>query len=356
MVDFTSRQLRAFLLVAQHHNFTRAAEALFITPSGLSLLIRELERQLGFRLFDRTTRHVALTPQGRRLLAVARRSLEELDGAVSRIGQIARQAGDTLSVGAGLLVAANVLPQAIHEFRTPRPELRIQLFDADPATILQRVRAGALDMGLGSFKNTPGVRRTLFFTFSLMVIRRDHHTVPRRTSTTWSALKGERLLLPSPMRSLIDQHLAHAGVTSRPAMVLNRFDTLIAMVEAGEGTGIVPSSALPVCQRRHVVMSRLINPTVPVEFYQILNRGRELSPVAKEFTTFLQSYIAGWAGRAGVPYIDSRFCRNSTPIRQRDGGPHRLPLMAIRYPASSVAHHGRLRKVSVDDHLIGPLP
>ena len=101
MVDFTSRQLRAFLLVAQYHNFTRAAEALFITPSGLSVLIRELENQLGFRLFDRTTRHVALTAAGTQLLVVARRSLEDLDAAMSRIGQTAKKASDTLSVGAG---------------------------------------------------------------------------------------------------------------------------------------------------------------------------------------------------------------------------------------------------------------
>jgi len=301
MIDFTSRQLRAFLLVAQHHNFTRAAEALFITPSGLSLLIRELENQIGFRLFDRTTRHVALTAQGRQLVAVARRSLEELDGALSRIGQIVRKASDTLSVGAGQLVAANILPQAIKEFRAERPEVRIEVFDGDPATVLQKVRAGTLDMGLGSFNNMPGIRRTLFFRFSLMVIRPDSPTALRRTSTTWSALKEERLILPAPMRALIDQHLARAGVSSNPAMVLNRFDTLIAMVEAGEGTGIVPSSALPVCQRRHVVMSRLINPTVPMDFYQIRNRGRKLSPAAEAFTAFLQGYIARWAGRAGVP-------------------------------------------------------
>ena len=64
MVEFTSRQLRAFLLVAQHRSFSRAAGALSVAPSGLSLMIRELETQLGVRLFDRTTRHVALTPFG----------------------------------------------------------------------------------------------------------------------------------------------------------------------------------------------------------------------------------------------------------------------------------------------------
>ena len=113
--------------------------------SGLSLLIREFENQLGFRLFDRTTRHVALTTHGSQLLAAARRSLEDLDDAMSRIGQTVRHASDTLSIGAGQLVAANILPQAIKQFRSERPGLRIELFDADPATILQKVRAGSLD-------------------------------------------------------------------------------------------------------------------------------------------------------------------------------------------------------------------
>src|SRR3954463_14560741 len=163
MMDFTSRQLRAFLLVAHHHNFTRAAEALFITPSGLSVLIREFEHQLGFRLFDRTTRHVALTGHGSRLVAVARRALQEIDEATSRIGRTAREAGDTLSVGAGLLMAANVLPQAIKEFSSHNPDMRIRLFDAGPAAMMDRVKAGALDIGLGYFNQAPGVRRIPFF-------------------------------------------------------------------------------------------------------------------------------------------------------------------------------------------------
>ena len=75
--------------------------------------------------------------------------------------QIVRQASDTQSVGAGQFTAANILPQAIKEFRGERPEVRVEVFAADPATILQKVRAGTLDMGLGSFKNTP-IRRTLF--------------------------------------------------------------------------------------------------------------------------------------------------------------------------------------------------
>src|SRR5262245_25009559 len=129
MIDFSSRQLRAFLLVAQHHNFTRAAEALVMTPAGLSLLIREFENQLGFRLFDRTTRQVAVTAQGAELLATVRRSIDDLDQAMSRIGERVKEASHTLSIGAGHIVAANILPPALKEFRRHRPELRIEVSD-----------------------------------------------------------------------------------------------------------------------------------------------------------------------------------------------------------------------------------
>jgi DNA-binding transcriptional LysR family regulator len=136
-----------------------------------------------------------------------------------------------------------------------------------------------------------------------MVIRPESETGPRRTSTTWSALKGEPLILPSleSVRSIIEQHLAQAGVSCPSVMVLNRLDTIVAMVEAGQGTGIVPSYALLACQRRRIAISRLTNPTVPIDFHQIRSRSRKLSQAAEEFTTFLQAYIARLAGRAGLP-------------------------------------------------------
>ena len=302
-MDFTSRQLKGFLLAAQHQSFSRAAEKLFVTPSGLSVLIRELEHQLGFRLFDRTTRRVVLTEAGRQLLPAARRVLEELEGVTTHLERTARQAGNTLSLGAGLLMAANILPQAIKEFRGHQSNTRVELFDAGPQAIMERINAGTLDIGLGFFKHAPDVRRIPFFRFSLLAIRPDADAGPRRASVTWSALRGDQLILqapPAPVRELIDPHLANAGVDPRRAIVLNRLETVIAMVEAGAGTGIVPSFALPVCRRRNVTASQLIKPVVPIDLFQIRHRGRTLPPVAEEFTAFLQTYIARWAGRAGI--------------------------------------------------------
>lgn len=230
-MEVSTRQLRAFRLVAQHRNFARAAEALFITPSGLSVLIKELESRVGFRLFDRTTRHVALTPHGRELLAVIQRSLEELDAAIANVGRSAKRDHQSISLGTTPLVAANILPPAMREFRKQRPHVRIQLFDADLPTLIQMVEAGKLDMSLGIFKSMPDVRREPFFRFSLMVARAAKDDIQPRRTTTWSALDGETLISLSPghpHQQLIDKHLAQAGVKVQIGSIVNLLDTQIA--------------------------------------------------------------------------------------------------------------------------------
>ena len=304
MIEFSSRQLRAFLLVAQYRSFSRAAAALFITPSGLSLLIRELETQLGVRLFDRTTRHVALTTSGTELLAVAQRNLQELDSTMSRIGRSSAENSSSLSLGAPTFWTASVLAQAIKEFRLRRPGFRFQVFDGDTATIMPKVESGMLDMGLGFFfKHLPGIRQIPLFRFSLMMIRANTGHGSRQSSITWSALKRERIVaLQSslPLQQLVDRHLAKAGVVYQPSLVLNYLNSQIAMVGAGEGIAIVPSFALPECQNRGILTSRLTNPVVHLDLCEIRKGGKRLPPVAEEFTSFLQTYIASWAGRSGI--------------------------------------------------------
>jgi LysR family transcriptional regulator, carnitine catabolism transcriptional activator len=300
-MDFTSRQLRAFLLVAQHRSFSRAAEALFITPSGLSVLVRELEIQLGFRLFERTTRHVAPTPYGAELIAVVQRNLAELDAATSRIGQSASEADQSLIVGAPPLISANIMVQAIKEFRTHRPGLRIQLYDEKVATILQLVQAGKLDMGLGTFGSATGVRRTPFFRSPLVVIRADKDPAYRRATTTWSALRNEKLItlqLTGHIQQLVSKHLAQAGIKSRANTSINLLDTQIAMVEADEGIAVIPSFGMAACRNRRVSMSRLVNPVVTIGLYLISNRAKKLPPGADEFTRFLKSFVGRWIGHA----------------------------------------------------------
>lgn len=302
-MEFTSRQLRAFHLVAEHQSFARAAEKLFLTPSGLSVLIRELERQLGFRLFDRTTRRVTLTGYGSDLLAVSQPTLKTLDTAMSRIEQAAKGRTRWISVGTTPWMAANVLPPAIKAFRQHRPDLRIRLFDGNLGTIARRVVAGKLDLGLGIFGGMPDIRGVPFFRFSLMVIRPDKNADLNRVSTKWSALNGESLIsLTSnyPHQQLINTQLAKSGISCKYAQTVNLLDTQIGLVEAGEGIAIIPSFGLLACRSRKVTMSELVDPVITLEFQQISHRGRRQQEEASEFSAFLKKYIATWAGEAGI--------------------------------------------------------
>lgn len=302
-MDFTSRQLRGFHLVAQHRSFSRAAEALFITPSGLSVLIRELESQLGFRLFDRTTRQVHLTRFGQDLLISTRHALQELDAAIARLNHAAKGVTRSITVGVTPLMAANLLPQAIREFRGQRPDLQVRLFDGDLKAILRRVEAGRLDLGVGIFKSGPGIRTTPFFRFSLLLIRAGQAGVTPRATTPWAALDGQALisLAPdNPTQQLIDEQVARAGLKCPKEMVVNLLDTQMALVEANEGVAIIPSFGLVVAPHRRVAGSQLTDPTVQLEFHQISPRSRPMSPDALEFGEFLRVFVSRWAGRTGV--------------------------------------------------------
>src|SRR5690349_17032846 len=140
-MNITSRQLKAFLLTARYQSFSRAADQLFITQSGMSVLVRELEEQLGFRLFERTTRKVVLTEHGSRFLPIADRSLLELESAATTIGRSSAQPNDTLVLGATPFVAADVLPQAIAGFGSPGGRrLEVRLVDAELSALTQMLQ------------------------------------------------------------------------------------------------------------------------------------------------------------------------------------------------------------------------
>jgi LysR family transcriptional regulator, carnitine catabolism transcriptional activator len=298
-MDFSSRQLRAFHLVAQHQSFARAAEALLITPSGLSVLIRELERQVGFRLFDRTTRHVNLTALGSELLAVTEPSLSALDAAMSRIEQTAKGRERWISIGTTPWLAANVLPSAIAQFRKRHPKLRVRLFDGLLSEIEQRVHAGKLDMGVGIFKNSPDLRRVPFFSFALMVVSPDQGSVFNNVPMRWTSLDRHRMISLTndyPHQVLIDKQLEKAGVTVVRGQVVKLLETQIALVEANEGIAVIPSFGMLACRNRKVTMSELIDPVVNLDFYQVTSRGNRMSDEAREFSSFLKTYMASWAG------------------------------------------------------------
>jgi DNA-binding transcriptional LysR family regulator len=300
-MNVTLRQLKGFLLVARHRSFSRAAEHMLMTQSGLSVLMREIETQLGFRLFDRTTRNVELTEHGTQFLAVAQDHVRSFEAVVSRIRQSAAEASRWLSIGAPPMTAAHILPAVIAHFQTARQPLHIRLHDTDLPQIAEMVKSGGLDLGLGMFvKPTVGLIRIPLFRFPLVVVRAADAKLSRARARRWSDLAGQAFIgLPpdNPIQQIIAKHLSGVGHRRSPDLTVNYHETLIGLVEAGAGVAIMPSSVLPACRNRRVVIEPLVHPAVHLDLYEIRRRGRALPPGAQEFTDFLKVHIASWAGR-----------------------------------------------------------
>ncbi len=266
----------------------------------MSVLVRELEAQLGFRLFDRTTRKVTLTEFGTKFLPIADRSLLELEAAASIIGRAASTANRQLAIGATPLIAAKLLPAVIGNYAAHNPEMKIVLRDGERARLVAMTTSGEIDLALGCFlAPVPGVRRIPLYRFSLMFI--EPATAPAKEAPRWlrwSDIVDRRLIgspPDNPIRQLIDRNLQRFGRRDPPDMVFSYFETQIAMVAAGVASAVVPTFTIPACRDRRIAMHPLTDPAVPVDLYQIVNRGRKLPPGAEDFTGFVKSYIAEWA-------------------------------------------------------------
>lgn len=288
-MNLSIRQLRAFLHVARIGNFTRAAEQAHMTQAGLSTLVREMERQLGCRLFDRTTRMVSLTAAGKRLLPVVERVVTDLDDVSARLGSEGDEARQTLRVAATPLVSSHLLPQVFHRFRDSHPAVTLKLFDADLRDVEAMVAAGEADLGLGFFfKAAPGLDRVSVGRFHLMrVSPSDGEEGSLSIGTVpWSALRTAELVgLPpsNPIQKVIEGHLATIGMANAQRPAFNFFGTLISMVEAGFGTAVMPTFALAACRRHRVRTDVLVKPKVELDFYRITKRGTHETEAMQAF-------------------------------------------------------------------------
>ena len=295
-MNITSRQLKAFVLTAKHQSFSRAAEQLFITQSGMSVLVRELETQLGVRLFERTTRKVTLTEHGTQFLPIADRSLRELEEAAAKLTRSVAAAKDCLSIGAAPFPAAEIMPHAIRTYATLDPRLQIQIVDAERPRLIEMLQSGQIDVAVltGAPEDPPGTSWNPIARFALMFVCPADMGRNLPLELRWSEIAALRLIgLPRgyPIQQLIDEQLARTARAAPADATCNYLETQIAMVEAGAGAAVIPTSAAPACAKRKISMHALVDPVVWSEYCWVSSRSRTLSARAEDFGAFLRDYL-----------------------------------------------------------------
>lgn len=279
-MNISLRQLRAFLAVARHRHFRRAAEHLHLSQPAISRHIAELEAELGVRLFDRTTREVVPTETGRYLESAIERVLDELEGVLGHVHSEGERRRGKVRIASVPTLSASLMPLCIADCAREYPELTIQLHDQAQTLVLDSVRGGEVDFGIAIDPPESGdfdcqtIMRDPFY----LACRPDHPLAGLK-QVPWKKLQEQPLVLldySSGSRRLIDQALNKHGVIATVVQQTGHTHTAFRMVEAGLGITITPALSSP-------PPSLAMRPLTPVEQRNVMlirRRQRSLSPLA----------------------------------------------------------------------------
>lgn len=294
MLKVTIRQIESFLAVADNGNFSRASRRLNIAQPALSQAVKDLEAELGVRLFDRTTRRVELTDAGREFAGSAAAILEDLQLAVQNARDLAQRKRGRIRIAAPPLLAAVVLPQAISAFKAQHPGISVELVDVGTEQILQSVISGRAECGLGTFSaGSEGIERVLLMRDNLMLFCAADSALDRSGPIRWKDLETEPIIAltrDSGIRLLVEVGFEAAQIPVKPAYEVSHVTTALALVEAGLGVSVLPTYAKAAALHKRIVGRQLCEPTISRDIVLIHASGRAISPAVTAFTTILRRF------------------------------------------------------------------
>ena len=295
--DLSTRQLRAFMALAERRHFTRAAEACNLSQPAFSALIRTLETGLGTRLFDRNTRSVQLTPEGRLFEPSARRLLADVADALRDLDdQVERRRG-RVHVAALPSLSAGWLPEIFAEFRAQWPGVELVLSDKLSDACFDLVRGGQADFALASGSARPAEAVGLHLLpvhadrFHL-VCRADHPlaTGPRPTPKRVAAYPFVHMTRNSSVRQALE--VALHPLVMNTVLEVEQLATVTGMVEAGIGISVVPALTLYQFQRPALVTRPFAMPNFTRSVYLVRRAEGSLSLAAQSLHDLVVQRLA----------------------------------------------------------------
>ncbi|AMM25795.1 LysR substrate-binding domain-containing protein [Variovorax sp. PAMC 28711] len=292
-------QLTAFVAVAEQMSIRAAARALGISQPAVTKIVRELERELGAPLVERSVRGVSLTAYGAAFAPRARMLLADMGRARDEIAQIRDGATGRVSVAVSTSFALTVLPAAFKAFHTRLPAVEVRFSEAVLPSMLARLRDGNLDFAVAHVM--PGMlddefERTELFPVGLVVGARTRH--PLRNAVSLAELHDAEWILPGDGdmgREAVAPLFAPLGFAP-PARVIQGQSVTVALGLVGHmdliGLFVEPLATLAFKRhgiRRIEVKEQL--PALPV--CVIRRRGQKSTPAAQHFVECIQG-AAGW--------------------------------------------------------------
>ncbi|MER5430157.1 LysR family transcriptional regulator [Streptomyces sp. NPDC002588] len=242
------QQMRYVVAVAETNSFTRAAERCLVVQSALSHQIARLEKELGARLFERTSRRVRLTPAGTAFLPAARQCLDAAERAAAEVAAAVGEVRGRLAVGVIPSVAAVDIPGVLRDFHRRYPDVRISLRVGASEELVEQVKEGALEvafLGLPTTARPEGVDARELARDLLVAVVAPDHPLAEEPTVDLRRLSSEVFVdLPANTAGRVqsDQAFSAAGLSRDVAFEVTNADFLARLVGQGLGIAMLPSA------------------------------------------------------------------------------------------------------------------
>ncbi|WP_317932627.1 LysR family transcriptional regulator [Halioxenophilus sp. WMMB6] len=301
-MNVSIKQLSAFVAVAQSQSFAEACERIHLSQPALSISIKNLEDALGGALFTRSTRAVSLTPEGERLLPMAKRLLADWDQTLGDISDLFTLARGRLSIAAMPSFAEARLPEALADFRSKFPNIKISLHDVLNESVLEMTRAGRVELGI-CFKPavTDDLEFTELFSDEMVALLPVGHALCEQTEITWQALQNYPMVAlapPSNVRAYIDDMLAEHDLSLGVEVEVNQLATIKRLVALGVGVSAVPRMCVDTRLDVDVVYRPLSAPVLSRSIGLVVRKRYTLSSAAKAMREHILQRCKGEKGGA----------------------------------------------------------
>lgn len=291
-MNFTLRQLQALVTVADTQSFTRSAEHLHLSISAVSQLVHELESALGYKLFDRSTRKVVLSPAGQAFMPSAQAVLRQVELARSMASDIRHQATGLVRVAAPLVVASVMLPPLIARYQRERPEVTVRVIDCPVDGLVGKVASREVDLAVGPDRPVGAeVERVLLYRSPWVVWCAPTHLFSQRRSVTWADLSKTDLVVAGRdheihLSAMMLQVPDDRRVT--PRQVVDNVSTALGLAASGLCCTISPAYVATLALPLGLVMRPIEAPTLMREMSLFRSVDQMRSPAASGFAAFVE--------------------------------------------------------------------
>ena len=297
------QHLKYFLSITRRGGFTQAARELNVTQPTVSSGISELERILGIKLFNRDSRHVDLTPQGRTLMSYALQIEDLLEEAGQRLSDDVLP--DGFRFGAIDAAVIYLLPEILKTYLDSYPELNLSIQVEPSHYLVEELLTNRSEFALISLPlDNPKIRTISLCSDDMPLVVGAGHRLAGRSTITPAEAALETLILFHPdsvSRHIVDERFAEAGVAPRIVMEMRSPEAMRKLVEAGAGASFLPRMTV----RDALEVGSLC--TVPVEGMSFereiglaWSRGRYFGPtISRLIERILSAYdsLDAWSGR-----------------------------------------------------------